>query len=104
MKEFIGSMPQDASPEYFELVRRQTAVGIPVSTPYAAREFLLRDGVGRHYVSDRPTPTKRPRKSILSNPTHYEPPAIVATPTSAPPVPRLRHMPPPAKRWWQIWS
>lgn len=63
MKDFIGSMPEDGSPEYRELVRRQTAVGIPASTPFGAREILLREGVGRHYVSDRPTPTKRPRMS-----------------------------------------
>lgn len=121
MKEFFGSMPDEGSPEYRELVRRQTAVGIPANTPHLTREILLRDGVGRFWVADRPAPVKRPRKSMLSNPVPYDPapsivaqpidgvptakprhllaPVIVATPVGMPPAPRPRLKPP----IWRFW-
>jgi len=105
MRNLIGSMPEDGSPAYLELVRRQTAIGIPASTSYNAREQLLRDGVGRTWVADRPKPTKRPPKSTtidpvpIAEPRQLLAPVIVATPVGMPPTPRPRNKPPS----WRFW-
>jgi hypothetical protein len=97
----FGTFPAEGTPQYAELVRRQTAVGI-ADVPVSERERLLREGVGRHWVRDRQPAVPRPRKSTAARPVA---PSISIV-AAALPTPRPRHATPPPvrKRFWQFWK
>jgi len=96
MKEFIGQLPAEGTPEYAELVRRQTAVGIPATTPASTRGTLLKDeGLGRFYIPDRKPVAARPRKATPRGQTPIEP-SITVTQITAGRKPR--------RRWYKFWE
>jgi hypothetical protein len=100
MTTVFSAFPAEGTEQYAELVRRQTAVGIP-DVPTCERERLFREGIGSHWVRDRQPSTPRPRRSTAARPVA---PAITITAVAALPTPRPRHVTPPVrKRWWQFW-
>ena len=106
MTTVFSTFPEEGTPQFAEMARRQNVVLGVSALPTRERERLFRDErLGVTWLPDRKPKVSRPRTAaMLANPIAYEP-SILVKPVATPPTPRPRHTPSPArKRWWQFWK